>query len=233
MRENEFLQKGLACLQDNNLDEALICFKKAKKINNKSFDALVNIAVVHFLKRDFYKAISSFKTALKSYPKNETILFNLALSYQQTGKLKLAKRYLEILLSINSKHVQANNTLGTIYFDLGEQQKALDIFKYASKLDKSFDLPLYNIGRAYFENDEFRKAREYLEKALKLNFDANTINLLFRVYRETNEWEKLSSLPKDTIDYENPFIALTRTDDQKRLFKIAKNHSLLKFKKIE
>ena len=101
-------------------------------------------------------------------------------SYQDKEDLLRRKRINEYLLGkVRDKEEKANilTELGTIFYHLGEINKALKYFEKALKLNEDLGnkegmaIGLGNIGIVYQIKGELDKALEYYGKALKLNED--------------------------------------------------------------
>ena len=86
--KSEFPYYFLANLykKENNLDLAILNYKKALKINNNLIEALSNLALSHSEKGDHTKSITYFLDALKIDPANKVINKNLGMEYLRIGK---------------------------------------------------------------------------------------------------------------------------------------------------
>jgi len=68
--------------------------------------------------------------------------------------------------------------LGLILRGRRELDSALSSYLEVEKLNPSYDIALSEIAKIYFEKREFKKAKEYVEKALKLNPENNNALIL-------------------------------------------------------
>ena len=87
----------------------------------------------------------------------------------------------QLLDSIDDKKsiVGALNNLGNVYLAKGEDYRAIGFYKTGLKLflenpSGSFD-PYLNIGKVYYVRKEYRRAKNYFDRSLKMNQERNNI----------------------------------------------------------
>jgi len=62
--------------------------------------------------------------------------------------------------------------LGYCYYQIGKEQKALSVLQESIELNSAFFWSHYNMGIIYFKNNQFARAAEAFEKALKTKPEA-------------------------------------------------------------
>jgi tetratricopeptide (TPR) repeat protein len=119
---------------------------------------------------DTHKAISHYRMVIEKEPDFIPAVNNLAFLIAEKGK---SKKELKEALELALKAVQHypndlnfNDTLGWVYFRMGEYEKANGPFQRL--LDKEGDSPVfhYHLGMLFYKQGRGAKAREMLKKAL-------------------------------------------------------------------
>jgi tetratricopeptide (TPR) repeat protein len=106
--------------------------------------------------------------------KNEfDLLFYYSYSLNEIGKLKEAKYFYEVQLKTNPKGTAVLNNLGVIYRDEGDIEKAISLFKLATRYDSEEVLYKNNLKSTYIlqekkiEGEKFKKIPENWSLSLK------------------------------------------------------------------
>ncbi|MBF0493834.1 MAG: tetratricopeptide repeat protein [Candidatus Omnitrophica bacterium] len=124
---------------------------------------------VKYLKSGRYKeAIEALKAARRYLPTNESILRNLMAAYNNYG-FELMKN--------------------------GQMQEAIDEFQTALYYDSTSPYTYYNLGQAYYQNQQLDKAKEALIKANQMSPDMKGIkDLLERVKTEMTKEKRYQKI---------------------------------------
>ena len=131
--------------------------------------ALFRQANEHQMKGEFEEAIELYKKSIAMFPTAESHTF-LGWTYSFQGKWEEAIQ--ECL-----KAIEVDPTFGNPYNDIGAylvEQKRLDEaipwFERALQAPRyeNYCFPHYNLGRVYMAKEQFGKARQHFEQALKL-----------------------------------------------------------------
>ena len=77
--------RGDACLQRREWDQAIVEYNAALRINPRYYPALANRGIAYARKRDHDRAIADFTAALRIAPNTASILYNRGLEYFNTG----------------------------------------------------------------------------------------------------------------------------------------------------
>lgn len=140
------------------------------------------------------RAYINLKKISKKYPKNEKILFNLAMMEQDQGMIDLAKKnYINIIDIYDS--FNAKKKLYLIYLNEKDYLNALKIINSILK-NKSDDYDVL-LDKAYINYKT-----NYIENSIKLssyvlakeNSNTKAINLIGQCYLEKNDLKKAESL---------------------------------------
>jgi len=115
-------------------------------------------------------------------------------------KQKLLDFYNQVLANTNFKEALQLYPLGNVYFQLSENQKALESYNQALTLYKAEKKPLYeatvlgSIGNLYFHSGETKKALDFYNQALEIQraekdtaAQAKTLSSIGKIYKRLGE----------------------------------------------
>lgn len=115
-------------------------------------------------------AITSYELALKIDPESAEAMYELSLSLMENGNYHAAIEYCDKLIDRNDKFsVLAYNTKGSSLNYLGRTDEAIEVYIESLDKERAFYLTYYNLGLAYFTNEEYDEARKAFINALDLN----------------------------------------------------------------
>lgn len=163
---------GVACLNQNRIQQAFVEFHKAYDLNPHDKEVLNAIGVVYLLHLDDpQKAIEFFIKATEEDPDYSEAYNNLGYSYQELGKFEKAIVYYKKALS-NPLYLTAEKALanmGTSYYRLGQYGLAVKSFKEA--LRRAPDLaPAYmGLALCYNAMGRYGEASTAMMQAIKLD----------------------------------------------------------------
>ncbi|MEK6561250.1 MAG: glycerol-3-phosphate 1-O-acyltransferase PlsY [Nitrospirota bacterium] len=115
--------------------------------------------------------IEELKDQLRMEPGNYYIPLSIAYLANKEGRTEESRYYYENLLNSNQKSIRinANNSLGNIYFSMGNFDKAIGYYMDTIKESPESPIPVYNLGQAYREKLLFTEAEKSYEAAKKIN----------------------------------------------------------------
>lgn len=169
-RVNLFL--GLALNQEGKNEEAVKPLEKALSLKPTETDALSILGQVYEALHRYDDAYRLYETALKIDSKNSLILNNYAYSLSERGvDLDKALKMAKLAIQLDPKNSAYLDTMGWVYFKLGDYGKAEGFVKKAlserSKSDGSPATLEEHLGDIYEKKGENKKAVEQWEKALR------------------------------------------------------------------
>ncbi|MEX2117680.1 MAG: tetratricopeptide repeat protein [Bacteroidota bacterium] len=153
-RDSETLSMLLtAYVQANRIQEAIAEYERAVELNPGDKQNQFILGVLYRSAGDYEKAVARFSEAYALDPAYTDALFDLGATYYNWGvdmmrladekgepsmahkeKFKLALPHIEKVSELKPDDIQVWETLGTIYAQLGMQEKALAAFDRADKL---------------------------------------------------------------------------------------------------
>lgn len=157
---------GLANSMRGNLQEAINLYQKCLQISPGFAEARNNLGTIYQEIGDLDKAEEQFKKVIDdpSYTHKELPYYNLARLYFNRGDFEKARFHVDIAIKLNTRFALAYNLRGLILENQDNLFGAIESFKMAAKIvpdDVNFS---FNLGAAYFKNDDLDKAAEILEK---------------------------------------------------------------------
>jgi len=118
-----------------------------------------------------------------------SIFFNKGLDNKSDRKFKKALIYFQKADSIEPRNVTILNSLGAIYSDLKDSDKAYNYYHKAIEIDSTYPHTYLNLGFEYNHNKKREKAIEILKKGLSIEhnterkgyFNYNIANALYKL----------------------------------------------------
>ncbi len=198
--------------------------KDAKQILLRNIEKYPNSYNSHKLLAEYYKSHNELEKAEDEYLMIIRIKPNDYDSYCKLGTILHtnekdvdAKYILRELLKIKPDYTEGSKILGNILYDNGEFKDAILVFNEALKYNPAeFDL-YYYIGMTYTRLNDFQNARDYYQKAAKINSFQDVANLnlgqiclIFGEYDEAEKYffEEINS--EDEIVSANAYLYLAK-----------------------
>jgi tetratricopeptide (TPR) repeat protein len=125
------------------------------------------LGIEYRILKDYRNAVIAFKSAIKLKQDNAYYYFNLGVVLERLGNIEEAIYHLDKSLLIDKTNAVALNYLGYLLADKGVRlEEARSYIKDALLIDPENGAYLDSMGWVYYRLDEFKKAKEYLEKAV-------------------------------------------------------------------
>lgn len=149
---------------------ALKPLNKALKINPNDINTLTSLAAVYDKLKMWKNSDSLYEIALKKNPDNALLLNNYSYSLCERGirladALEMAKKALKAEPD-NGAYL---DTIGWIYFQMGQYEQARDFIGKALKVRENSEEVMEHMGDVYYKLKQAYEARKYWQKAFDLN----------------------------------------------------------------
>jgi tetratricopeptide (TPR) repeat protein len=153
---------GLAYSMKGDFDKSVKAFEKCLEINPLFTEARNNLGTVYQEMNALDKAEAEFQRALldQNYTNRELPYFNLARLYVLQGRLDEALQSAQTAVQIQPRLAMAHNLRGFVLEKLGNIEGAISAYELAVRIVPDDILFNYNLGVAYFNNQEYDKAKE-------------------------------------------------------------------------
>lgn len=143
--------------------------------SNSYSDSLFRIGEIYFLENNLDEAEKIFTESLAIVPsdlRSLEYLSQIAIAQQDIPSVKF---YCEKILSLNRGNIDALLSLGVVYFNDGQYDKAQNFFLTALQIESNNELVLYNLGVLYLTIGDFHNAEITLNKAIQINPQNGTL----------------------------------------------------------
>lgn len=140
--------------------------------------------------KDFNGAIKVLEEAMKSNPKNEGALYELAYCFDQLGDFQKAVQSYTNFLDDNPYSFTAWYNLGNTYSKVEDFDKALQAYEYCVAINENFPAAYFNMGNAYLTLEKYHLSIECFQKCIDMDGDdALTYCYLGEAYEQLEELE--------------------------------------------
>ncbi len=161
---------GFAFGKLDQYDEAISILEEAFQIDDKNLNVVSTLGMIYDNAEEFNKCDKLYEHAFKVFPDNSLLLNNYAYSLAERGirleeALKMSKKSLEVD-SLNGSYL---DTLGWIYFQLGNYVLAEKYVKLSIKHGSASSEVLEHMGDIYFKLNNKELALDFWSKALEKN----------------------------------------------------------------
>ena len=156
---------GVLKLQQNEVDSAIDWVEKA--INRKSCEYFYETLFQAYIRAGFFeKIIECEKTILKNYPKNFSLMFNIAMAYKNLNQNSKAISFYDKALKINPTSYQAWFNLSHLYSIEGQCKNAVSALKICRKLRPDDKETEYFLAIALMRTKDYDKGLKLFENRL-------------------------------------------------------------------
>lgn len=164
------IRQAQVLMHEGKLEECVELLNTAEKIEPHNPEIFLTKGGAYNMLGDIEKAVAAFEKAL-TMPIDEVdeTLYNIGISFGQSGETDLAIRYLEKANQTNPNNEIVLYELGYYYDRDGQFQKSIDAYNRYLDIDPFNHSVWYNIGITYNRMEMFEKAVEAYDYALALN----------------------------------------------------------------
>lgn len=155
---------------------------------------------------DLEGALKEYTTSYEIAPENTVLLKEMAFVYYNFENYGKAEEFWKKALELSPKDDEVIKNMTTMYYQKGEFQKALEMIKTSYNPNSDYFLQIK--GLIEYQNKNYEKACDYLNKIDKRNMDENTyrvyldiINKLYDNERYYSELEKGKTLFNGQKEY--------------------------------
>lgn len=190
-RADFYLTLGYAEKAHGNFNQALNAYQCAQALAPKEAHIHECLGDLYQENEQWDQALGEYQKSLEQKPNDPQSLFKMAQTYELEKKFEKAISCYDDVLKIDAKFVPAYMNKGNIYKANGQAQAALNQYLLALAHQKNSTGILNNIGSAYFDLKDYKKAIEYFKEAIDLdgeNLDAH-LNIALS-YKRLGEWEE-------------------------------------------
>ncbi|NWF88553.1 MAG: tetratricopeptide repeat protein [Ignavibacteriaceae bacterium] len=160
---------GLSLSQLDKHFDAKPYLKKAVELNPNDMTSLSSYAFALSQLKENELAVTYLKQALKIRPDDVNLLGTLGMVYDAMQKWSECDSVYERALELDSQNALVNNNYAYSLSERGERlEEALNMVQIAVAADSLNTSYLDTIGWVYFKLGDYKKAKDYLEKAIEI-----------------------------------------------------------------
>ena len=193
------------------------------------------LGAVYFDKGDMALAIPNFQNCLRIDPNYEPAREKLIQAYQKTGQPDQAVRLVEQRVNSQQGHrslrqgAESYNALGTLYYQQGDMDKAIQAFENALKRSPHHKTAKKNLHQLFrqkafnaLKRSAFDEATTYFEKAIRLDPEnATTYRIMGDGYALASEFSQAITYYQKALD-----LAPDNAETEKNLVLSYNNHGV-------
>jgi tetratricopeptide (TPR) repeat protein len=187
-----FLTKATIFSQLRDSKRAVNFFKRALELADREEkdEIFLDLATELEQLKDFKSAVEVLEEAMRSNPKNEGALYELAFCFDQLGDNSRAINTYRKFLDDNPYSFTAWYNLGNTYSKEEMFQDAITAYEYCTAINDRFSPAYFNMGNAQLTLEQYNESIESFERCIEIDGDDA---LTYCYLGETNE--QLENLP--------------------------------------
>jgi len=156
-QEHKIINKGIALIERQELDQAILEFNKVIQLNPKNAYGYYNRAVVYGLKKQPQEAIADYNKIIEMYPNTAAKSYNnRGFIYYSTYKnFDQAISDYKNAIRVNTKYTLAYMNLGILYTDKGDLDTGLESYAKIIELEPKNIVGYIGRYKVYFKKKDY------------------------------------------------------------------------------
>jgi tetratricopeptide (TPR) repeat protein len=158
-------------------DAAISAYQSATLLNPEDVDIYISMGSAFFDKGDLNNALAAYRSALEIDPDNAKVHCNMGYLLWGKNAMQEAIASYEMAIKLDKYYDIAYNNLGVIYLDdLGNLEKAYNLFQKAIDINPNYALAYYNQARCMSIKGDKIEAARLFQVAIDLNSFTNELD---------------------------------------------------------
>ena len=163
-----FYVLAMAQMANRDTASAILNFGISANLDTASYMSYMQLGAIYNSRGDSVSK-DYFEKALEVVPNDESAAYFLGMYYQEKSDFLNAIKYFDIVNIANPENRRAYYNKGYIYLvELGDPNKAIDMFEIAVGLNPLYVEAVYNLGRSYEELKDYDNARVQYRRAIEI-----------------------------------------------------------------
>ena len=164
------IKKAQIFLSQLKLHKAIHLLKQLEELENTNPEIMMMLGTCHNLQGEHHLANEYFSKAEHySFEDRDELLYNIGISFIQTGAYHQALNYLLKALDENPEHEPVLYDIAFCFEKIGDDAKAIDYYNKYLDIDPFSESAWYNLGIIYNRLEDFEKAIEAYDFALAID----------------------------------------------------------------
>ena len=161
---------GFTLNQQNRTDAAVVYLEKVLFLDSNNIQALGSLGMIYDSMDEFRTSDSLYERALQIDSANALIANNYAYSLSERGvELEKALKLVRLAIEQDPENSSYLDTIGWIYYKLGDYSNAEKYIKKAIEKDKNNAVLYDHLADILSKQNKNDEAKEYWQKALKID----------------------------------------------------------------
>ncbi len=191
------IKKAQIYLSQLKLQKAIHLLKQLEEIENTNPDVMMMLGTCHNMKGEYHRANEYFKKAeLYAFEDRDELLYNIGISFIQTGAYEEALIYLQKALAENPDHEPVLYDIAFCYEKVGDDPHAIEYYNKYLDIDAFSESAWYNLGIIYNRQEDYARAIDAYDFALAI--DANYSAAIFN---KANALSAIERFPESVAAY--------------------------------
>lgn len=165
---NNLIKEGYSHLQVNNVTQAHECFKEAKIIDPRNFDAWFALGNIYIQLNDLDQAVVELRKAIEISPENYLAHGQLGIALYRLQCLEEAIVCYRKVIDLQPDNAAAHANLAMVYIDIGQRENAVTSCLKAIELQPGFAGAHVLLASAYSALGDYEKSLKGYEDVLKI-----------------------------------------------------------------
>ena len=203
------IKKAQIYLSQLKLPKAILLLKQLEELEHTNPEVMLLLGTCHNLKGEHHLATGYFKKAEQySFEDRDELLYNIGISFIQTGAYEEALTYLKKALDENPEHEPVLYDLAFCYEKVGNDAKAIEYYNKYLDIDPFSESAWYNLGIIYNRLEDYAQAIDSYDFALAIDANysaaifnkANALSALERFQESIDAYHDYLRVDPDSVD---------------------------------
>jgi tetratricopeptide (TPR) repeat protein len=203
------IKKAQIYLSQLKLQKAVHLLKHLEEMEPTNPDVMMMLGTCHNLKGEHHRATDYFKKAEQnSYEDRDELLYNIGISFIQTGSYQEALTYLNKALDENPDHEPVLYDIAFCFEKVGNDAKAIEYYNKYLDIDPFSESAWYNLGIIYNRLEDYAKAIDAYDFALAIDANysaaifnkANALSAIERFQDSISTYHDYLKIDPDSVD---------------------------------
>ena len=180
--------------------KALASAQQAQKLNDELPEVHFSLGTVYSATGKAGEAILELDRALQLAPNSDEAYRRLGHAYLASGQKDKAIQAFQKAVELNPYYWQNHNGLGEAYYQIGDNEKALKTWSHITELEPDNAIGYMNIGAVYFRQGKYNECIPFIQKALKLQPQADLYSDLGTAYFFLKRYEEAVTVFEKAVE---------------------------------
>jgi tetratricopeptide (TPR) repeat protein len=203
------IKKAQVYLSQLKLQKAIHLLKQLEEIENTNPDVMMMLGTCHNMKGEYHKANEYFKKAeLYAVEDLDELLYNIGISFIQTGAYDEALAYLKKALNENPEHEPVLYDIAYCYEKVGNDAQAIEYYNKYLDIDPFSESAWYNLGIIFNRREHYVQAIDAYDFALAIDAQysaaifnkANALSAIERFEDSVAAYHDYLKIDPDSVD---------------------------------